>query len=107
VGRLTTQVIDFTKTQKRQNRSFRRFEVHGGYAGYEFFSSDQSVAADQNRQLQIRELQEFAANQGWEIGERNGFRQSAIKRRSPLAMLCALFVVVALLAAQVAPVRTQ
>ena len=37
------QVIDFTKTQKRQNRSFRRFEVHGGYAG-----SDQPVAGHAN-----------------------------------------------------------
>ena len=26
-----TQVIDSAKSQKRQNRSFRRFEVHGGY----------------------------------------------------------------------------
>src|ERR1017187_190629 len=27
-----SQVIDFNKLQKRQNRYFRRFEVHGGYA---------------------------------------------------------------------------
>ncbi len=33
------QVIDFNKSQKRQNRSFRRFEVHGGYTGYEFVST--------------------------------------------------------------------
>jgi hypothetical protein len=26
-----TQLIDFNKRQKRQNRSFRRIEVHGGY----------------------------------------------------------------------------
>jgi hypothetical protein len=26
-----TQVTDFNKRQKRQNRSFRRIEVHGGY----------------------------------------------------------------------------
>jgi hypothetical protein len=26
-----TQVIDFNKRQNRQNRSFRRIEVHGGY----------------------------------------------------------------------------
>jgi len=32
------QVIDFIKRQKRSNRSFRRFEVHGGYTGYEFVS---------------------------------------------------------------------
>jgi hypothetical protein len=28
-----TQVTDFNKRQKRQNRSFRRIEVHGGYTG--------------------------------------------------------------------------
>jgi hypothetical protein len=33
------QIIDFTKRQKRQNRYFRRIEVHGGYTGYEFVSS--------------------------------------------------------------------
>lgn len=27
----TAQVIDSIKPQKRQNGSFRRFEVHGGY----------------------------------------------------------------------------
>jgi hypothetical protein len=32
------QVIDFIKRQKRSNRYFRRFEVHGGYTGYEFVS---------------------------------------------------------------------
>ena len=39
------QVIDFRKRQKRSNRSFRRFEVHGGYTGYEFLNSgDVSLA---------------------------------------------------------------
>ena len=39
------QVIDFDKRQKRSNRSFRRFELHGGYTGYEFLSSsDVSLA---------------------------------------------------------------
>jgi hypothetical protein len=40
-GRLieNTQVIDSTKRQKRQNRSFRRFEVHGGYTGCKFLNS--------------------------------------------------------------------
>ena len=27
----TAQVIDFAKLQKRENRYFRQFEVHGGY----------------------------------------------------------------------------
>jgi hypothetical protein len=34
-----TQVIDFTKRQKRQNRYCSRIEVHGGCTGYEFLSS--------------------------------------------------------------------
>jgi len=34
-----TQVTDSINRQIRQNRLFRRFEVHGGYTGYEFFSS--------------------------------------------------------------------
>ena len=33
------QLIDSINRQKRSNRSFRRFEVHGGYTGYEFVSS--------------------------------------------------------------------
>jgi hypothetical protein len=33
-----SQVIDFNNRQKRSNRSFRRFEVHGGYMAYEFLS---------------------------------------------------------------------
>jgi len=32
------QVADSTKRQKRQNRSFRRIEVHGGYTEDEFYS---------------------------------------------------------------------
>jgi len=35
----TTQVIDSNKLQKRSNRPFRRFEVHGGYTG-RFLSGD-------------------------------------------------------------------
>jgi hypothetical protein len=34
-----SQVIDSRKRQKRQNGSFRRFEVHGRYTGYELVSS--------------------------------------------------------------------
>jgi len=34
-----SQLIDSINRQKRSNRSFRRFEVHGGYTGYEFVSS--------------------------------------------------------------------
>ena len=34
-----TQVIGSIKRQKRQNRYFRRFEVHSGYTDYEFLSS--------------------------------------------------------------------
>src|SRR6516225_6198604 len=30
------QLIDSINRQKRSTRSFRRFEVHGGYTGYEF-----------------------------------------------------------------------
>src|SRR5207247_6636172 len=37
------QLVDFSKRQKRRNRSFRRSEVHGGYTGYEFFSSGQAA----------------------------------------------------------------
>ena len=33
------QLIDSNNRQKRSNRSFRRFEVHDGYTGYEFVSS--------------------------------------------------------------------
>jgi hypothetical protein len=33
------QVIDAINRQIRQNRCFRRFEVHGGYTGCEFHSS--------------------------------------------------------------------
>src|SRR5215472_7985158 len=33
-----TQVIDSHNRQKRSNRSFRRFEVHGGYMAYEVLS---------------------------------------------------------------------
>ena len=33
-----SQLIDSINRQKRSNRSFRRFEVHGGYTGYEFVS---------------------------------------------------------------------
>jgi hypothetical protein len=33
------QLIDSNNRQKRSNRYFRRFEVHGGYTGYEFVSS--------------------------------------------------------------------
>ena len=40
------QLIDFTKRQKRQNRFFRRFEVHGGYTDSEFFSSRTDVATN-------------------------------------------------------------
>lgn len=34
----TAQLIDSTSCQKRQNRYFRRSEVHGGYTDYEFAS---------------------------------------------------------------------
>jgi hypothetical protein len=39
-----TQPIDSTNRQKRSNRSSRRrrFEVHGGYADYEFVSRRQA-----------------------------------------------------------------
>src|SRR5258706_184118 len=33
------QLIDLIKSQKRQNRCFRRSEVHGGYTGYRFHPS--------------------------------------------------------------------
>ena len=33
-----SQLIDSINRQKRSNRSFRRFEVHSGYTGYEFVS---------------------------------------------------------------------
>ena len=33
------QVTHFTKSQKRENGTFRRFEVHGGYTDSEFFRS--------------------------------------------------------------------
>ena len=33
-----SQLIDSINRQKRSNRCFRRFEVHGGYTGYEFVS---------------------------------------------------------------------
>ena len=39
------QVTDFTKQQKRQNRSFRRFGVRRGYTGYEVFSSEKLLAS--------------------------------------------------------------
>ena len=32
------QLTDSINRQKRSNRPFRRFEIHGGYAGYEFVS---------------------------------------------------------------------
>jgi len=38
-----TQVTDSTTRQKRQNRYFRRFEVHSGYTAYEFISSENKV----------------------------------------------------------------
>ena len=33
-----TRVIDCNNRQKRSKRSFRRFEVHGGYMAHEFLS---------------------------------------------------------------------
>jgi hypothetical protein len=41
----SAQVTDSNKQQKRQNRSFRRFGVHGGYTGCEFFSSEKLPAS--------------------------------------------------------------
>jgi hypothetical protein len=32
----TTQIADSDKRQNRQNRFFRRFEVHGGYTAQQF-----------------------------------------------------------------------
>jgi hypothetical protein len=58
------QVIDFTKMQKRSNRSFRRFEVHSGYTGYEFFSSDPSVADHGNDLLPFQRTMFFRIESG-------------------------------------------